>query len=305
MNSKTDDLITRFLSGELSPEDRIKVEEQFFADNEFFQQLLSAEDSLIDGYFRKTLDTEEQNRARVLFESAAAQRPELKFTKDLITLLQDSRAKNDMNQWVLPDVWMSVRKHFGALAIVLAGLVLSAGIFYLYAQKRHLESQQLVMEQRNEEAHKSLREEAENRAELEKQLEIEKEKRLKAEELIVQFQSRRPDTVASILLAATTQDRGKNARAVTLNPGTRRIQFQLELDESIQYKQYSVLISTFNNEQIWSSNSIAATQIKSARLTVIVLSSLLKSEDYKIEVKGLSDNGTFVHVADYIFKVRR
>jgi hypothetical protein len=304
MNSKTDELITRFLSGELSPEERTNVEERFFADNEFFQQLLSAEDSLIDGYVMKTPDPEEHKRARVLFESSSAQRPELKFTKDLINLLHERRPKNYTDQWV-PAVWTNVRQHFGTLTFMLAGLLLLAGIFYLYSQKRHLESQQLAMQQSSEDARKSLREEAENRAELEKQLEIEKEKRLKAEELIVQLQSRRPDTVASILLAATTQDRGRNARAVSLNPTTRRIQFQLELDESLRYKQYSVLISTFDDQQIWSNNSIDASQIKYARLTVMLPSHLLKSEDYKIEVKGLSDNGTFVHVADYVFKVRR
>jgi hypothetical protein len=50
MKAKTDDLVTRFLLDKLSESERRDVEERFLNDNEFFEEVISAEDALIDRY---------------------------------------------------------------------------------------------------------------------------------------------------------------------------------------------------------------------------------------------------------------
>jgi hypothetical protein len=188
-------------------------------------------------------------------------------------------------------------------------------ILYLYSQKKGWEAQRAAVERSSQEARERLSEEMQGKAELSRQLEIEKEKRAqaeeKAEELAAQMRARQPDkinrpeTITSIILAPTTLERGGNSKVLSLKAETGRVQLQLELDEGQRYSQYSVLLTTFDGRRVWSRNSVAASQIKQGRLNLVLPASLLEYEDYKIELKGLSENGDFVHVADYLFKARR
>jgi hypothetical protein len=307
MNSNTDELITRFLLDELSPEERTKIEERFLTDNEFFEQLLSAEESLIDRYIGGRLDTDQQERARKLFQSSPARRDDMEFTKELVSSLRQARAGTSHIAKYGPPLtspgWTNVSR-FGLVILLVVGFAAVAGAIYLYSQKRKLESELLALERTNQESRDRLAEEARSRAESERQLAIERENRLKAEELLAQSQPYRAESF-SVLLAPTSLERGGNGRLVTLKPQTQRVQFQLELDKSWHYSQYQLVITTFDGHVVRSENAIDARQIKQGRVVVTLSSSLLKYNDYRIELKGRLDNGTFVHVADYVFKVRK
>ena len=64
MTSGGEQLLTRYLLGELPEEERSGLEAEYFADPELFARLLAAEDDLIDAYVRGALSTE----ARARFE---------------------------------------------------------------------------------------------------------------------------------------------------------------------------------------------------------------------------------------------
>src|ERR1041385_4773553 len=87
---KSDDLATRFLMGELSESERLDVEERFLNDNEFFEEILAAEDALVDQHVLGLLSAEESTRAQFLLESGREQRRNVEFTRELITLLRQS-----------------------------------------------------------------------------------------------------------------------------------------------------------------------------------------------------------------------
>lgn len=343
MNDRTDDLITRFLLGELSEEERTKVEQRFLTDNKFFDQLLAVEDSLIDEHLLGQLSDEKRRPAKILLQSSLAQKREVEFTRELIALLHETNPEKNVTTSAVrqpgfieptdkgypeketisarPEVettapafslfaegLRSVAPRFSAIAPLVALLVclsLIYWIFHLYSQKRAWEAQRTVMERSNQEALDEVKEEAQGRADLGQRLEIEKEKRAKTEELLAQLQSRRPETVTPIFLSPTTFERGGSSKTVTLKPKTGRIQLQLELDQSQRYTQHSVLITTFDGRKVWSKDSIPPSQINQGKLTLVLPSSLLKYEDYRIELRGLSETGNFVHVADYTLKVRK
>ncbi len=343
LNNETDDLMTRFLLGELSEEERTKVEQQFLADNQFFDHLLAVEDSLVDEYLLGQLSDDQRRRAKILLQSSSAQKRDVEFTRELIALIHETNpAKNLTTSAVGQRVFIepmhkadlgkenifarpaaetsasafsliaaglrNLRPRFTAITGLITLLVcfsLVYWIFHLYSQKRGWEAQRAAMERSNQEARERLREEAQGRTELNKQLGIERERRAKAEELAAQLQSRGPGEVTSIVLYPTMFERGANSKTVTLKPKTGRIQIQLELDSSQHYDQYSVMLTTFDGRKFWSKDSIRPAQSQQGRLTLVLPPSLLKYEDYRIELRGLSANGNFVHVADYTFKVRR
>ena len=90
-NPETAELMTRFLLGQLSEEERKTVEERFLSDDEYFEQLLVMEDSLADDYVLGRLNDEDRKNADLLFRSSAAAKKEVNFTEDLVANLKRKR----------------------------------------------------------------------------------------------------------------------------------------------------------------------------------------------------------------------
>ncbi len=61
-NPDNDQLVIRYLLGEASQQEQNQIEEQFFADDDFFEHLLAVEDELIDCYLRSELAPREREQ---------------------------------------------------------------------------------------------------------------------------------------------------------------------------------------------------------------------------------------------------
>ena len=339
MNAKPDDLATRFLLGELSEEERTQVEERFLADNEFFEEVLSAEDALIDQYLLGRLTGEQRERAEGLFRSSDWQGREVSFTEDLIASVREAdpsggqRARpaapaagaahhaeeeaadalpsepedSGRSLNIIPAGLKNFTPRFrwaAAFAIMLVCFGLLCWFIYYYSQTRPQDVNQPLAEQGNREGSEKPSEEAAGKETPDRRSETEKEKRETPEESSTPRQPRRQDSVASILLAPSMLERGGGSKTIKLKTGTGKIQLQLELDEGVRYERYSVLISTFDGRRVWSKDSLDAGQITKGRVTLTLPSPLFEYDDYKVELKGLPEGGEPVHVADYVFKVR-
>ena len=306
----TDDLLVRFLLDEMSKEERVQIENRFLADNEFFESLLVAESALLDQYAQGKLSGDKLKRAQSLFESSSSQKRDVEFTKELITAAHQSHVANDLVTAAsipsrqLPVPVSNVTRFGWAVALLLCISLLIWAAF-LYSSRRSMEAQRLAAERSAEEAQQKLNEQLKTDGELNRQLQAEIERRTQAEELLAQIQTRRPPEITSILLFPATGERGKGEGLVTLKPGSRLVQIQLQVDEREKYKRYGVRLSTVSNREIWKADSIGADRIRNDRLSLLLQAQLFEHEDYKIELKGQTADGGFVYVADYTFKVRK
>jgi hypothetical protein len=307
----TDDLLIRFLLNDVSEEERVRIENQFLADNDFFEGLLAAESALLDQYARGKLSGHKLRQAQTLFESSSSQKRDVEFTKELIAAVRQNHLANDLVQVAnaapgrLP-VPVSNRARFGQAMVLLLCLSLLILAAFLYFSRRSLEAQRVAAERSAEEARQKLNDQVKAGGELNKQLQAEIERRTQAEELLTQMQTRQPPEITSILLFPTASERGGPGDGVVrFKSGSRLIQIQLHIDEPEKYQRYSVKISTVSNREIWKNDSIAADRIRHDRLTLSLSAQLFEHEDYKIELKGQATDGSFVYVADYILKVRK
>ncbi len=73
MSDVQDALLVRYLLGDATEEEKSRLEERFFADDDVFSRLLESETDLVDGYVANTLPA----RDRALFEARAAASPAL------------------------------------------------------------------------------------------------------------------------------------------------------------------------------------------------------------------------------------
>jgi anti-sigma-K factor RskA len=341
MNAKTDDSITRFLLGELSDDERAQIEQRFLSDNEFFEEVLSAENALIDQYLLGQLSDEQRKRAELLFQSSPRQRREVSFTEQLIASLRGAspegtqathtagdlakethareevtgesvphNAKSEVHNSALIATLVGMKNFMsrfnwaGALALLLLCLTIAVWVFYQYSQKKRPAVDEVASERSNHEEREKVSEKDKGQTGTAEHPIIEPEKHATPEELVIQPPKHRLGGIASILLAPTTLERGGDSKVVKLRNETKRIQLQLEVDEDPRYEQYSVLISTFDGRNVWSKDSLGPGQIKKGRITFTLPASLLKYDDYRVELKGLSDGSEPIHIADYVFKVR-
>jgi hypothetical protein len=79
----SDELLVRYHLGELSPVERDAVEDRYFADDAFHEQVLAAEEELIDSYVRGELSTEQRKHFESWFLQADDRRQKLEFAKAL------------------------------------------------------------------------------------------------------------------------------------------------------------------------------------------------------------------------------
>jgi anti-sigma factor RsiW len=90
-----EELMHRYLLGELPEEEQEKLEARYFADDELFELLLVIEDDLLDRYARGNFSEHERKRLERHFLQSQARRKRLMFTealmKHLAALAQDVR----------------------------------------------------------------------------------------------------------------------------------------------------------------------------------------------------------------------
>ncbi len=87
--AKDDDqeLIYRYLLGELPEDEQSELEQRYFTDNALFERLLAVEDELINRYARNESSDEERKRMEAYFLKSQARRKRLMFTQALMRYL--------------------------------------------------------------------------------------------------------------------------------------------------------------------------------------------------------------------------
>jgi hypothetical protein len=78
-----DELLARYLLGDLPDAERDEAQERLFADPEFFERLLAVENDLIDSYARDTLPRRERELVEAHLLATAQQRRKLRFARAL------------------------------------------------------------------------------------------------------------------------------------------------------------------------------------------------------------------------------
>jgi len=322
VKSNRNDLAARFLLGELSEEERREVEERFLSDNEFFEQMLASEDALLDEYLSGTLNEEDQLRAKALFESSREQQQYVENTKRILALVQPDvvrhepeavTARNDgadsserkpeqqdstPHSLTMPPPYVGPRISSLVWSVVaLAFVLLGSWSLYLAYRHRNLTVKEAAAEQSARQATETLNAELARRDQLKEELESE---RRKNQSLLAQLQSKGSQT--TVTLEPVRLERSDNSNLSTIKVNTPLLKIRLVLDSDSRFKQYSVLITTFEGRKV-QSLSLTANQVQQGILIMTLPVDIFGSDDFKIELRGASADGDSKHLADYAFRL--
>jgi hypothetical protein len=333
LQSGNSDSIRRYLLGDLSEQEREQVEQRLMSDDDLYQQLLVAEDELIDEYVSDELPEQERAKFGRHFLSVPELRQDVKFAAALRkhaleTAQQDVVApKPAAPARVSPFGWLGtlfMRPAFGAslAAAFLAAVVLAA---WLAAQNSQLRRQvgqlqarqsptpepapelqeQLASERlRNEQLSAELRRQQELLADESRKLQEAREAQGQQQAASGRTQTPRQGVATFIALALTpgvVRDSGE-MKKVSLSPETREVRVRLDLAAG-GYSGYRAALRKADGREVWTARRLRAVGAKYVQVNIPAR--LLKPDDYQILLSGVTSSGEVEELNSYYFRVSR
>lgn len=330
----TDQEIVDYLLGDLAEPEHLRVEENLFTEDDFFERLSAVEHRLIDLYVLGQLSESERRRFEEKYLINPRRRAAVEDSTRFIGLLDSYRdrqraAPTPWWRWLAPPF----KSHSAALQFSLAALlvVVLIGCAWLLADRARLRSRTEAVEralrQKEEElqrqASSSRQADAEQRAALEQareELKREQEQRQSNEELLKRkdeelraAQSRLADepshrappaSFATLVLSSTIRSANASPEELIIHRGDEFVRLIAFLKGSPGV-HYRVSLQSVDGEEVWKRT---VTKTRPApdgrRLTLVIPTSLFTDKDYFIKFEGIGQSGERAGTIEYALSVR-
>ncbi|MEW6212968.1 MAG: hypothetical protein AB1631_31885 [Acidobacteriota bacterium] len=302
LKSTDEYLIRRYLLGDASDEERLAVEERFFADDDFYQSMLVAEDDLIYDYLRGAMGLHD----RRLMEAQIAASPRRLQKVELVRgLMRSAESESRISFWQrLRDFFTPVRALEFATATL--ALALALGGYFMFRQSSdlrqeiaRLEDQREAASERERESARQLEAERARTEELNLQLEREREEKERLAEEARRRQIEERLSTQSISLLPTTRDQQGVGRII-INKNTSRVTVKLDLEGDLR-RSYRAEVRTSGGNLIWNQSA----QSKRRSVTIQLPAGVLADGEYEVTLKADAGNGRFETINFYYFIVTK
>ena len=317
-------LISLYLLGELPEEQQIEIEDRAFSDREYLASITAVENDLIDEYVRGELSADARQRFESRFLASAERRKRVEFAKALRTVVSELPAGKKVVQPTTTWSWRESLYAFinglnpaARLAFVAAGILVVVGAAWLFFETLRLRSQvtQLQAEkQSGQNLQQALDAERKRNEELNARLDREKQQREQTDESLRQLTETPksttpapPPVIASLTLLPGLSRGGGEKPNLDLSNDARLVRFNIGIDPEEQYKSFGVELRTLAGAQVWNRENLAArTRKRGTRAVGLTLpATVLKSGEYELRLRGLTEGGGSEDVGFYYFNVRK
>lgn len=309
MEKIDDELAVRFLLGDLPDESRSKLEERFFQDDRFYEQLLAIQEELADDYVQDRLSQEDRAR----FENFFLQSPMRRERVEFAAAFSRAVTGDDTRSPATPRWWKS-RMALGAVA---AAVMLVIAAWLVVESRRPSEPVQQARTERDASLGTAAPDETrEDRAGEDLNRDVETSSALDSEDKASEKEpetkrvqrardpSRLPPTTVdlAILVLTPNQTRGGTEEAklfLPVSPQSVRIQLDLEREES--YASFLAELRTAQGRLAWSKTGLQMqrTSYGSAVFLTIPAGTILAGE-YEVALMG-ETQGAAAAVGYYYF----
>ena len=318
-----EDLIARYLLGELSEEQQIEIEDRAFADKNYLASITAVENDLIDEYVRNELSGAERQRFEKKFLASAERRKRVEFARALAGVMSEAV----VSRRVVVEKTSSWRDAIYAfingltpaarIAFVSAVPLLLIGAGYLSIETLRLRSELRELRTANQAQRdaqqQALQLERRRNEELNAQLNQEKQQREQTDESLRELSEAgdavnpapRPVIAALTLLPGLTRG-GDNKPSLVLPEDARLVRLQIGIDPEEQYKKFAVELRTLAGRQVWTRENLNARNRRGARAVGLTLpATALKAGEYELRLQGVNDSGGAEDIGFYYFDVKK
>lgn len=328
-NPSDEELLVRYLLGDLPEETQAEIEDRAFQDREYLQEILAAESDLIDEYVRGGLSDSRRRLFDSRFLASAERRQKVEFAKALANVLSETAVAEKESVPVAARAQVSGWNSFAAFlrglspvirfSLVAAALLIVASSLWMIIETVRLRSQitelqaQQQTQQRDQVALKGQLADEQARSEgLSSQLQNERGQREISEELIRELEREREASatrpiqpaVLSLVLMPGIARGGRAHPKLDVPQSARLVRVQVGIEPEDEYKSFSVEIRSPKGEIILNQNGLPARTMRAGRAIVLNLPAKpLGAGQYELALKGITDGGKTEDVGYYYFDV--
>jgi hypothetical protein len=315
--TRNHELIAQYLLGELSEQEKILLEQQYFGDDDFFEELLVVEGEIIDTYVRDELPGDARERFEAHYLASPRLRQRVEIARSLVDFATDSSASMPLIAEKRRPVisWRSSLGMLGAknrairVALAAAVLMIAVGGSWLIVETVRLRNQveriqadRAEMLKREQDLQQTLDEQGAQNGQLESELRRERSQRELLEEELTRLQRSTSNIVAFVLTPNLIRG-ASEPKTLTIPRGARLARINLIFEHG-EYPSYRAVLETVDGNRIWSSGSLKTRPgTRGKMVTLGLLPSLFAKGDYILTLSGLNADGSLEGVGEYYFNV--
>ena len=307
-----DKKLTRYLLGDLSERERIEIEDRYLSNGEFFDELVVAEDELIDDCVRGKLSRKDRELFEQNFLTSTARRERVKSSRALMEFA-DKHAATPRVSW-----WQRVRSAFKlespamGLALATGFMMLIVGVPLVVIQMsklrsdlKGLQSEQLAQNQREKELDKLLAQQKQQNDELNQSINRERAERGQLEQEVAKLREQQaPPPTFSLGFAEKSKGASTEAMKLTVPRGAEAVKLSLDLLKD-EYENYLVVVENAQQHDIWR-GLLQATKTGRGKAVVVRLPSrLFVTGQYKLTLSGTNNKREYEVISEFNLDVIR
>ena len=311
-------LLTRYLLGAVSGEEAERLDKLSISDDEFAWRLNAIENDLVDGYARGELSGDTLERFKKFYLSSPKRLEKVEFAKTLLRLNEipavavaqaapkqatsSVKSQDNSSQGRTPWRWFGAPRLGLQWVFAGAAFVMLFAAGYLFVENERLRTQETAA--RNQQAALDQRTQALER-ELSEQRSANSGMLKELEHLREAVAGPRVLEIVAALLLPQTRGIGQ-LPTITLPQGTDQVRLRLQL-ESNDFPTYRVALKDpTTNLIVWHSAKLKAKSAGENEIVSMNLpASLLKQQNYTLELAGIPASGASESVSSYSFRVAR
>lgn len=322
--SHNEELIVRYLLGDLSDDEQQRLEDRAFSERRYIQEIVAVEDDLIDDYIRGSLSERERRQFEDRFLASHERRQKVAFASALAKIASLSTAaatahppvtaRRPSSWWdsfigIIRDANPTVK-----LSMAAASLAIVIGIPWSLAQraKLHGEIERLQAEHHAEQARQAnlerqISDEQARSAELTERLQREREQREMDEERTRPHKGRSqpaPPQIASLILWPGISRSENKSQQLVIPRAARLTHLQIVFEREDEYQGFRVEIRTAQGREVWVRDNLRPRQSQAGRVVdLIVPQSAFRTGRYELILKGVIDHQVYEDVRYYYLDV--
>ncbi len=305
-SQQDEELIARYLLGELSEAEQTQLEERAFSDPDYLQQVRAGEKDLIDEYVRGELSETMRPAFERRFFASAHRRRQIEFARAFTQVVAEgaATASSDVAPAAITSWWNSfllLRRgphlafRFSLAAIAL--IVIVGGVWLVREFNQSRREQARIQAQAT--PAKAVAKPTEERAQNEPQPAPSQHDRPEGRQIP-------PPVVASLLLLPGTSRGAESHPHLTITPATSTAQLRVVLESGDEYKSYAVELRTISGKVVRSLTGLPAHPGPGGRAVVLTLpANLLTTGDYELTLNGINEQKRAEPLGYYYFSVRK
>jgi hypothetical protein len=303
--TESEEILKRYLLGDLGEEEQEPLEKRYFDDKEFFKRLLVVEDELIDAYVQDRLNAKERSSFEKQFLRTPDRRARVEFAESLVAYAAKNGGKAEEKIW-----WKVIFNFFGnnswlVLIQVPVTILLLFGGTWMFVErarfKKELESERSQFAKEKIELQRQIGEQNSINEKLAKELKSERNQPEQRPEDLFPPQS--VAGIASFLLIPGLSRAEGDIKVIAVPSKVKYIRLKAIFTNS-DYSRYRAEIKTVEGKKISDHPALKSKPESVGKsISLTLLADSLSGGDYILTLFGTTSSEESEIIAEYPFTI--